>query len=445
MRGAAVIAGIGQTAHGKLPGRTPLSMTVEAVAAALADARVEKDTIDAVFVKYPTSGFESMFGQKVAEALGLQPRIGGVWDQGGATNISMISFAAMAIEAGQCEIALVTTADNPRTGTRQAYERGWGDDAVYGWFGTPAGYAMIAQRHMAEFGTTSEQLGAIAVACRRHGAANPHAHLRKPITLEQHQSSALVVEPLRRDDCCLISDGGAAVVVMSAQRARELGVPDPVPILGFGQGHTSYEVALRPTLTETAATISAHTAFAMAGVKPADVDVVQLYDCFTITALLALEDYRFCRKGEGGPFVEDGAIELGGKLPVNTSGGLLSETGMPGMQLVIEGVRQIRGTSTSQVPDAEVSVVSSSMRRTFSGGAPIPPAVVEDLRGRIGMTIRPVYGLTETTGPTHMCPPDADPPIHSETGALSVGVVVPGTEARIIAGEVGEVVVRGSA
>lgn len=359
MRGAAVIAGVGHTAHGKLPGRTPLSMTVEAVANALADAAVEKDAVDAVFVKYPTSGFESMFGQKVAEALGLQPRIGGVWDQGGATNIAMISFAAMSIEAGQCEIALVTTGDNPRTGTRQAYERGWGDDAVYGWFGTPAGYAMIAQRHMAEFGTTSAQLGAIAVAARKHGAANPDAHLRKPITLDQHQQSPLVVAPLRRDDCCLISDGAAAVVVMSAKRARDLGVADPVPILGFGQGQTSYEVALRPTLTETAANISARTAFAMAGVKPADVDVAQLYDCFTITPLLAIEDYGFCRKGDGGAFVEDGAIELGGVLPVNTSGGLLSETGMPGMQLVIEGVRQIRGTSTSQVKDAQVSIVAN--------------------------------------------------------------------------------------
>jgi acetyl-CoA acetyltransferase len=359
MRGKAVIAGVGHTAHGKLPGRTPLSMTVEAVDAALRDARVEKDVVDAVFVKYPTSGFQSMFGQTVAEALGLQPRVGGVWDQGGATNISMISFAAMAIEAGQCEVALVTTADNPRTGTRQAYERGWGDDAVYGWFGTPAGYAMIAQRHMAQYGTTSEQLGAIAVAARRHGAANPAAHLRKPLTLDEHQDGALVVEPLRRDDCCLISDGGAAVVVMSAERAKALSVPDPVPILGFGQGQTSYEVALRPDLTTTAAAASARTAFAMAGIAPADVDVAQLYDCFTITPLLALEDYGFCRRGEGGAFVQDGNVELGGQLPINTSGGLLSETGMPGMQLVIEGVRQVRGTSTSQVPDAAISVVAN--------------------------------------------------------------------------------------
>ena len=359
LRGQVVIAGIGQTAHGKLPGRTPLSLTVEAVRHALSDAGVEKDAVDAVFSKYPTSTFQSMYGQQVAEALGLQPRIGGVWDQGGATNISMISWAAESIAAGQCEVAVVTTADNPRTGSRQAYERAWGDDAVYGWFSTPAGYAMIAQRHMAQYGTTSEQLGAIAVACRKHAATNPYASRREPMTLADHQASPLVVEPLRRNDCCLISDGGAAVVVMSADRAQELGISDPVPILGFGQGQESWEVALRPDLTTTAATASAATAFAMAGVTPADVDVAQLYDCFTITPLMILEDYGFCAKGQGGKFVEGGNIELGGELPINTSGGLLSETGMPGMQLVVEGVRQIRGTSTAQVPGASVCVVAN--------------------------------------------------------------------------------------
>jgi acetyl-CoA acetyltransferase len=359
LRGSAVIAGIGHTAFGKLPGRDPLSLNVEACRDALADAAIPKDAVDAVLVKYPTSSFQSMYGQTVAERLGLQPAIGGVWDQGGAANISMIAFAVMAIEAGQCDVALVTFADNPRTGTRQAYERGWGDDAVHGWFGTPAGYAMIAQRHMQEYGTTSEQLGAIAVACRKHGAANPNAQLRAPIGLEDHQRSRWIVEPLRRDDCCLVSDGGAAAVVTSARRARELGVPDPVPILGFGQGQTSWEVAQRPTLTETAAAISAAKAFAMAGVGPGDIDVAELYDCFTITVLLTLEDYGFCPKGSGGSFVADGALEVGGALPLNTSGGLLSETGMPGMQLVIEAVRQIRGTSTSQVPGARTAIVSN--------------------------------------------------------------------------------------
>ena len=358
-RGSVVIAGIGHTAYGKLPERSTISLNVEATRNALADAGVEKDAVDALFVKYPTSRHQSMYAQTLAEALGIQPRIGGVWDQGGAANISMIGFAALSIEAGQCEVAVVTTADNPRSGTRQAYERAWGDDAVHGWGGIPGSYAMIAQRHMGEFGTTSEQFAAVSVACRKHGAANPHAQLRKPITIEDHQASPWMVEPLRRDDCCLVSDGGAAVVVMSAKRARELGAPDPVPILGFGAGQTSWEVALRPTLTETAAKVSGATAFRMAGLSPADIDCAQLYDCFSFVPLMTLEDYGFCEKGEGGRFVEDGRLELGGELPLNTSGGLMSETGMPGMQLVLEAVRQIRGTSSSQVDAASTCIVSN--------------------------------------------------------------------------------------
>jgi acetyl-CoA acetyltransferase len=359
MRGAIVIAGIGHTAFGKLPGRPTVSLNVEACRKALEDARIDKPMVDAVFVKYPTSGLEGKYGQKVAEALGLQPRIGGVWDQAGASNISMISFAAMAIERGQCEIALVCFADNPNSGSRKVFERSLGDDAIYGWFGVPAGYAMIAQRHMADYGTKHEDLAAVAIACRRHGAANPNAQLKSPLTLEQYMSSRYVVEPLRRDDCCLLSDGGAAVVVMNAKRARELGVPHPVPILGFGQGQTSWEVPQRPTLTSTCAAVSAQTAFMMAGVSPKDIDVAQIYDCFTITVLMTLEDYGFCRKGEVGHFVREGRIEIGGDLPINTSGGLLSETGMPGMQLVLEGVRQMRGTANRQVPNARKCIISN--------------------------------------------------------------------------------------
>ena len=361
LSGKVVIAGIGHTAFGKHPGRGTVSLNVEAIRKALADAGVEKREVDGLFVKAPTSKFEMMYAQKLAEALGMSPRIGGVYDHGGASNISMISYATMAIEAGQCEVAIVTLADNPATGTRQAYEKSYGDDGsgLYGWFGTPAGYAMIAQRHMGQYGTTSDQLGAIAVACRKHGAANPHAQLRKPLTLDQYRESRLIVEPLRRDDCCLVSDGGAAVVLMSAKKAAELKVARPVPVLGFGQGQTSRDIALRPDLTTTAAKISAQTAFAMAGMKPSDIDVAQIYDCFTIAALMTLEDYGFCAKGEGGRFVQDGRIELGGDLPINTSGGLLSETGMPGMQLVIEGVRQMRGESVNQVRDARSCVVSN--------------------------------------------------------------------------------------
>jgi acetyl-CoA acetyltransferase len=359
MRAAYVIAGIGWTEFGSLPGRDTVSLNVEACRQALADAAIDKSAVDAVFVKYPSSAFTPMFGQKLAEALGLMPRVGGVFDQAGASNISQIAFACMAIEAGQCEVALVTFADNPKSGTRQHYARPRGDDAPYGWFSTAAGYAMIARRHMEDFGTTSEQLAEVAVAARAHGAANPHAQLRRPITVADHQQSRWIVEPLRRDDCCLVSDGGAAVVVMSAERARQLGVPDPVPILGFGQAHTSWEVAQRPVITDTCAGESARRAFAMAGVQPADVDVAELYDCFTIVPLMTLEEYGFCPEGQGGRFVEDGNVSLGGSLPINTSGGLLSETGMPGMQHVLEGVRQIRGSSFNQVPDAGVAVVSN--------------------------------------------------------------------------------------
>jgi acetyl-CoA acetyltransferase len=361
LSGRAVIAGVGQTAYGKLPGRSTVSLNVEAIRHALADAGVDKGEVDALFAKAPTSRFEMMYAQKLAEALGMQPRIGGVYDHGGASSISMISYAVMAIEAGQCEVAIVALADNPATGTRQAYEKSYGDgdSGLYGWFGTPAGYAMVAQRHMQQYGTTGDHLAAVAMASRRHGSANPNAQLRKPLSLEQYRQSRLIVAPLRRDDCCLVSDGAAAVVVMSARRAAEMRIARPVPILGFGQGQTSWDVALRPDLTTTAAKTSAATAFAMAGLTPADIDVAQIYDCFTICPLMTLEDYGFCKKGEGGAFVSGGNIELGGRLPVNTAGGLLSETGMPGMQLVVEAVRQMRGQSVNQVEGARRGIVSN--------------------------------------------------------------------------------------
>ena len=308
MRGKYVIAGIGHTKFGRLPGRGTVSMNVEACRNALADAGIEKSAVDALFVKVPTSKYSSMYGQTLAEAMGLQPKVGGVWDQGGATNISMISFACMAIEAGQCEVAIVCLADNPRTGTRQAYEKAWGDDGAYGWFSVAAGYAMTMQRHMAEYGTKPEQLGAFAVAVpqsRRQQPARARCACRS--TLDKYLESPFIVEPLKRDDCCLVSDGAAAVVVMSDKRARELGVRAPVKILGFGQGQTSYDVPLRPVLTETMAKASAQTAFAMAGLAPKDIDVAQIYDCYTIALLMTLEDYGFCGKGEGGKWSKAGA------------------------------------------------------------------------------------------------------------------------------------------
>lgn len=359
MGAKAVIAGIGQTAFGKLPGRSTISLNMEACRKAVADAGIEKDVIDGLLVKVPTSRVEMMYGQTLAEAMGLEPRFGGVFDQGGASNISMIAIAAMAIEAGQCEVVLVTLADNPKTGTRQAYEKPWGDAADFGWSSVVAGYAMIAQRYFHEFAGAEDLFREIAIACRTHGAANPNAQLRMPLDAETYANAPWVVEPLRRDDCCLISDGAAAVVVMSERKARELGVEAPVPVLGFGQGNSSSDVTLRSDLTQTRADVSAQTAFRMAGLGPGDMDCAQIYDCFTVTVAMTLESYGFGSREALTDLARNGGFRSDGALPLNTSGGLLSETGMPGLQLVLEGVRQMRGQSTSQVKDAARCIVSN--------------------------------------------------------------------------------------
>jgi len=360
MRGEIVIAAVGHTAFGKLPGRSTISMTVEATRKALASAGLEKDIIDAVVVKAPSSAPKQvMYGQKLSEALGLQPKFGFSIDQGGAANLTALTFAALAIEAGQCEVAMVGYADNPRSGSRAHFARPRGNDAAFGWFSTVATYGMIHRRHIVEYGTKPDVFGAMAMAARNHGARNPDAQLRKPLTMDDYMASPLLVDPLRRDDSCLVSDGGAALILMTAKRAKALGIDNAVPILGFGHGQTSWEVQLRPELTSTEAKTAAATAFAMAGLTPADIDVAQFYDCFTITSLMALEEYGFCKPGQAGDFVRDGEIQLGGRLPINTSGGLLSETGMPGLQLVIEAVRQMRGASHNQVKGASKVVVSN--------------------------------------------------------------------------------------
>jgi acetyl-CoA acetyltransferase len=359
MRGKTVIAGIGHTQFGALPARSTTSMIVEAARHCLADAGIEKDAVDAVLVKPPTSSPKLMNGQVIAEALGLQPRVGMSWDQGGAAVVGMLSYASLAIEAGLCRIALICFADNPKSGSAHAYASAANDDAIFGWYGVPAAYAMIARRHMEQYGTTYRQLGAVPVAARRHGAANPNAQLRKPLTIDEYLAVPFLVSPFRRDDCALVSDGGAAFIVMAATEAKALGVRSPVPIRGFGLGQSSWDMRLREDLTSTQALRAGATAFEMAGMTPADIHVAQLYDCFSIVPIMTLEDYGFCKKGEGGAFVEGGRIEIDGDLPLNTAGGLLSETGMPGMQLVLEAVRQVRGESVSQARRAENCIVSS--------------------------------------------------------------------------------------
>lgn len=359
MRGKAVIAGVGHTTYGKHPGRDRIDLIVEAVRNAIDDAGVEKAMVDGVLVKMANSAPSILYGQKVAEALGIQPKVGGSLDQGGAANIALISYAAMAIEAGLMEMAIICYGDTPRTGSRAVYHRPRGDAAAYGWYSTAAGYAMIHQAYKQEHNPPDEHFGAIAVQCRQNALDNPHAHLKVPLMMDDYLAGNYLVEPMRRDDCCLVSDGGAAVIVTSAERAKQLGIDKAVPILGFGQGQESWDVHLRPELTRTMAETSAYTAYGMAGLVPDDIDIAQLYDCFTITALQTMEDYGLSPRGQAGAFALDQGISPDGKLPLNTSGGLLSESGTPGLQLVIEGVRQMRGDARLQVKKAETCIVSN--------------------------------------------------------------------------------------
>jgi acetyl-CoA acetyltransferase len=219
-------------------------------------------------------------------------------------------------------------------------------------------YALAAQRHMYEYGTTSEQLAEIAVACRAHAGLNPNAMYRDPITVQDVISSRMVADPLHKLDCCVISDGGGALVMTTAERAADLAKP-PVYVLSAAGAQTHWSIGQMPDYTETAAARLAPGLFARAGVEPKDVDTVQFYDSFTITVLLMLEDLGFCKKGEGGSFVEGGRLRLGGELPLNTDGGGLSSChpGMRGIFLLIESVRQLRGEGgDAQVAGARVAL-----------------------------------------------------------------------------------------
>ncbi|MCB5203776.1 thiolase family protein [Neorhizobium sp. T786] len=359
MRGQTVIAGVGNTRYGKHPDRDKIDLIVAAARTALADAGLSKDMVDGVFVKIANAAPSVLYGQKVSEALGLQPKIGCALDQGGAANISLITYAALAIQAGMIDIALVCYGDTARTGSRAVYHRPRGDDAVMGWYSTAAGYAMIHQAYRQRYGTPDEHFGIVAVTARRHGANNPDAHLRVPLSMGQYLQGSYVVEPLRRDDCCLVSDGGAAIILMSNKRARQLGRSRAVPIIGLGQAQESWEVHLRPDLLHTKAADSAETAFRMAGIRREDVSFAQLYDCFTVTVLQTLEDYGLAPRGTAGARALSEGIGVDGWLPLNTAGGLLSESGTPGLQLIIEAVRQMRGEARLQVSSPRFGLVSN--------------------------------------------------------------------------------------
>ena len=363
------IAGLGMTELGRVYGRSPRRLAADAVRAATEDAGLSLADLDGLIV---SSGLSASPGIELAGTLGLRDlRLLTQMNSYGATAVAMVSYAAAAIQSGAASAVACVFADAPLRPERSsgaAYQRdaaewqGYGGlQAALGFRSVNGFYALAARRHMERYGTTSEQLGAIAVATRAWAGGNPLAQMRAPITLRDHQESRWVVEPLHLLDCCLVSNGGIAVIVTSAERARDLARP-PVHLWGWAQGHPGRTMARGDDFgLTTGAALSGPAAMKMAGITVADVDVCQIYDCYTFTVLVTLEDYGFCAKGEGGPFAAGGALGPGGTLPVNTGGGQLSAYYMWGMTPLSEAVIQARGQGGDrQAPRNEVILVSGN-------------------------------------------------------------------------------------
>jgi acetyl-CoA acetyltransferase len=372
MRSTCAIAGLGITKQGKVFDTNAIGFAVDAVHLALADAGLQRDDLDGLLLNPGLSWSDGGMGAfQLQQAMGLRNlTLSATMNAGGATACIMIQQAAEAIAAGLCTTVACVFSDAPLKppkpraggesggGSAGAYGFARGLDAAYGQFGVNAMYAMVARRHMHLFGTTNDHLGAVAVAQRQWANLNPTAQMHgTPMTMEDYHRSRWVVEPFHLFDCCLVSNGGLAVIVTSAERARDL-AKSPVYIWGMGQGHPGGDAA--ETLASGAG-LAKQLAFRMAGVQLTDIDVVELYDCYTFTVLVCLEDYGFCAKGEGGPFVADGKTAPGGTLPVNTGGGQLSSFYMWGMTPVSEAVIQLRGEGGKrQVAGAEIALVSGN-------------------------------------------------------------------------------------
>jgi acetyl-CoA acetyltransferase len=286
---------------------------------------------------------------------------------GGASAVASIPCALAVIQAGICKHVLLslgrTGYSGGRIGTRVQQMPQF---RIIGEFEMPLGaiapaqlYAPMARRHMELYGTTSRQLAEIAVTTRYHASLQTNATMKNPITIEDHQASRMISDPLRLLDCSLESDGGAAVVISAPDRARDM-AKRPILVMGAAEGHPDSPSAItqRPDLTTLGLAKAAPKAFKMAGVTHKDIDVAEVYDCFTYIVMCQLEDLGFCKKGEGGGFVQDGALGLNGRLPVNTHGGLLSQAHMAGMNHIVELTRQLRGEADAQVPDAEIGLVT---------------------------------------------------------------------------------------
>jgi acetyl-CoA acetyltransferase len=353
---------------GIVPDMTPIMMHAQAARNALRDAGIELSDVDGIF----TGGIGGMASVQLAEYLGIVPKYTDSTMTGGSSFVIHVEHAAAAIAAGLCSVALITHGETGFSGRNRRGPRGGGffDSSLpaaqfevpFGVGGAPSAYSMACMRHMHQYGTTHEQLAEIAVATRKWAQLNPRAFMRDPLTIDDVLASRWVAYPFHIYDCCLVTDAGGAVVVVGADRAREF-KKKPVWVLGSGEASTHQSLLGMDDVTRMPARYSGKAAFEMAGVTHADIDVVEVYDSFTYTALVTLEELGFCEKGEGGPFVSGQRTAPGGDFPMNTNGGGLSYThpGMYGMFILIEAVRQLRGEcGPRQVPNAKLACVNAT-------------------------------------------------------------------------------------
>jgi acetyl-CoA acetyltransferase len=362
--------GVGLADGPRAPGKTALMLEAQAFTRAVADAGIAKSEIDGL----ASAGFGGMHEVQLAEYLGITPR----WLDSTSCGGSSFEFHALhayrAIQAGDVDTVAIVYGNNQlsafgRTlGTGGGGRRGAMPMPLPMAYEFPTGmtlvgaYALAAQRHMHQYGTTPEQLASISVQMREHAARNPNAMYRDPITVDDVLSSKLVADPLHKLDCCVISDGGCALILTTEDRARDL-AHRPVHVRGAAAGMTHHSIQAMPDLTVSAGAVTGPKAFAEAGITPPDVDMFAMYDSFTYTVLVCLEDLGFAPKGEGGAFAAEGNLRLGGALPTNTDGGGLSNThpGMRGLFLLCEATRQLRGEAgDSQVEGAEIAVAHGS-------------------------------------------------------------------------------------
>jgi acetyl-CoA acetyltransferase len=364
------IVGMAETAVGRLEGSTAIGLQAEASRLALLDAGIAGCDVDAVYNLDPYTQAMSMFAQSLLEYMGLRPSLAATIDVGGTvTPMTMIMNAVWAIGQGYAEVALCTFGENALTGRPkgvhglpQGPSLGQEEfEEPFGCIGMVIPYAIVAQRHMHLYGTTKEQLGAVAISARRHASLNLKAQMRTPITMADYLAARPIADPFGLLDCSVMSDGAGAIVLTTAARARDVRTT-PVRVLGFGSKGTHKNVNQMPELDELGLAPAGQAAFQRAGLTVEDADFCCIHDAFTISTILGVEALGLCAAGEGGAYAEGGDLDLGGRCPVNPHGGLLSHAHIGGMNHVCEAVRQLRHEAEAgrQVPDAEIGVVSGN-------------------------------------------------------------------------------------